>query len=243
MSNIYRMTPKRFVKLKLSGKAPEELLGKHWGFLTAYDFLFPILEAYNEGELYPTSALQACQDALFTFITEADLQAATASIQKSIEAAEAPPSGRYTVSLFTKHYDREGKSFEVGVGVVEKVVGIKVRYPDGSEGVEPVGYEGEGIKLEKLTEISSAIWTAEDFGAACRKADRELVFRHDSVYAEVVNNEGTPITTKVSRNDAFARLLRKKGGPVSKGGSKSTSSLKWQPKAKPSRNTWDLMKR
>jgi hypothetical protein len=238
----YQMSPKRFVRHKLSGIKPEDFLEKHWEFLSAYSFLFPILEAYNEGDLPPTPTVIACQEALFTFLTEADLQAATRSIQKRLEAADEAPSGRYTISLYTKHYDRAG-SCQIGVGLVEKAVGIKVRYPDGTEGVEPVGYEGEGVKLEKLTEISSAIWPAEDFGAACRKADRELVFRHDSVYAEVVNNEGTPITTKVLRTDAFARLLRTKSGPVGRRIGTSGGSLKWQPKAKPSRNTWALMKK
>jgi hypothetical protein len=240
---VFRMTPKRFIKHKLSGIKPEDFLEKHWQFLNEHAFLEPILEAYLEGELQPTPTICACQDALFAFMTEADLIAAQASIQKRIDAANAPPSGRYTVSLFCKHYDRSATSFEIGIGVVEKLVGIKVRYPDGKEGVETIDYEGPGVKLEKLTEISSAIWTADDFGAACRKADRELVFRHDSVYAEVVNTEGNPITTTIQRNDAFARLLRGKSGPVGKRTGKSTATLKWQPKAKPSRNTWGLMKR
>lgn len=60
-------------------------------------------------------------------------------------------------------------------------------------------------------------------------ADRRLFEDASALYAEVVSTHigksGTPIKWQIMRQDAIARTLKSKGGPVMKSQSKTTSSL------------------
>jgi len=66
-------------------------------------------------------------------------------------------------------------------------------------------------------------------------ADRRLFEDASSVYAEVVSTmigKNGPITWRIERGDAIARVLKSKRGPVMKGQSKSAGSLSFRPKVK-----------
>jgi len=227
------MTAKRFISATYSGKTTAEgFLAAHWSFLQNHTFLHPILEAYEKKELLPTPTIQACQQALLTHLLASEKVKSDAAIAKKKEQANAPkvikrgdkqvkssvPTGKYTVTLMCKVYDREG-NVTIQVGTVEKKKFREV--------------EKNGNKvLEPYTEVSPAVWAAETYNDANRLADRRLLNREDSVYAIIENTMDRPIQTMIQRDDAIARMLKQPKGPASRAKGTSTKTLKWQAKAK-----------
>lgn len=230
-----KMTPKRFVASKLSGKiSAEGFLAAHWEFLQGQSYLAPILEAYENKEVLPTPTVQMCQAAVLSHILELEARKGTPKVKtengnatkiirrKKSEGNEVDesevPKGRYQVTLMCKFYSRDG-SCKVDIGLVEKT-----RTIEDSNGVRTV------------TETEPAIFHADTFQAASRMADRKLVDRGDSVYAIIVNTHDRPIATHIQRDDAIARLMSPAKGPSVVRTGASTSTLGFGIKAKNDRS-------
>lgn len=208
-----KMTPKRFIRSKLSNKmTAEDFLSSNREFLNGHSFLSPILSAYDNKGLLPTPTLQACQSALFEHIVASDLKTAQQRIdsdkngvtnQKVIRRGrpgfKKKKVARYTVTIIVKDYDKN-----------DNVIG------------EKIGSHNDG----------DAIFDQKDYGAAERKADRLLFRMENSLYARIENNEGQKVITNVLRRDAMARILRAKKGAIQKTASKSTKSLGFGVRAK-----------
>lgn len=243
------MTAKRFATAKLSGKTTAEgFLAAHMSFLRNHTFLDQILDAYDSGEILPTPTLQAVQSALLTHVLESELlteeqkllereERARARKSKSKEEGveeEETHSKAYTVTLFVSVTDPERFDREE-VGTIEEIVGYKIRTPEGDKEVETKEQTEGSLILETMREKKPAVWEIDNFGKAMGLADRRLFAREDSIYCTIVNNFDTPITTKVYRSDAIARILRSKKGAVSRVRGRSTKTLKFQPHMKQTR--------
>jgi hypothetical protein len=246
------MTAKRFATAKLSGKTTAEgFLAAHMMFLRNHTFLDPILDAYSDGAVLPTPTLQAVQSALMTHVLESERLTAEAKLAERQEKAhtrkpkkekgegfgeeeEGGHSKAYTVTLFVNISDPE-RFAGVEVGTIEEITGYKIRTSEGDV-VVATKEEAEGHTiLETLKETKPAVWEVDTFGKAMGLADRRLFAREDSAYCEIVNNFDRPITTKVMRSDAIARILKSKKGAVSRVRGRSTKSLGWQPHVKQTR--------
>jgi hypothetical protein len=129
----------------------------------------------------------------------------------------------YTITLFVKNTDKQGNE-SITVGEIENYTRKEKESPS-------------GIKyFEVVKEMEPAVFSADDYGAAQRKADRVLLFRHDAVYCSIENMTGKKIITNIPRGDAIARMLRSKKGSVCRERGKSTKTLKWIGKAKNDRS-------
>jgi hypothetical protein len=248
------MTDKRFATAKLSGKTTAEgFLAAHMSFLRNHTFLEPILDAYQEGVVLPTPTLQAVQSALLTHVLESERlteeQKILARQEKAHTRKSKLPKGEsfgedeeqghsksYTVTLFVNISDPERFS-GVEVGTIEEITGYKIRTSEGDK-VVATKEEADGHAiLETIKESEPAVWEIDGFGKAMGLADRRLFAREDAAYCEIVNNFDTPITTKVMRGDAIARILKSKKGAVSRVRGRSTKTLGFQPHAKQTRVT------
>lgn len=233
------MTAKRFIRLNTGAKATAAgILAAHQHFLETHEFLKPILGAYKEGELLPSVSLLAVQQLLFSHITEMEKAKAEASVEKSLEKYDrsikdaegnvvysgSGPSGNYLVTLMVNQYDENDILIGVTTGLIETV-----RFRE-------VERNGELVQ-EKYTEVKPAIWSGETYGESERLADRKLFQREDSVYAEIENQIGpSKVITRIFRGDAFARLFPRVKSAICKQTSKTTATLKWQPKCVQSRS-------
>lgn len=244
MSEVKKwLTPKRFVALgaKLSAtSAVAGFLHKHREFLNGYQFLSPVLKEYDEKKNPPTITLQVIQSALLDHVIEGEIKSAKEKMVAQQEAAEAT-NAEYKISLFCKFIARDGK-LTVRLGEVEKITGYRIHLPGLGATIVKTKEETEGYIAERLIEIVPAVWEANDYGAAQRLADRRLFQREDSLYAEIVNTQGKPITTIIQRLDAIARMLPVAKHPFSRKTGSSSKSLKWHGKAKQDRDVWHLKK-
>lgn len=235
------MTAKRFATATLSAKATAEgFLSAHRTFLQKYNFVSPILQAYDQKELLPTVALQTIQSALMSHFLQQEVNKAQAKMEAAEEAAEVP-TNRYTITLMCKVYDKNNQ-LSIQVGTVREITGYRISTPLGPMLVNTKDEADGHPLLEKIIEVKPAVWSAADYGAAMRLADRRLFQREDSVYATIVNNHDRPITTNVQRGDAIARMLRQPKGAVSRARGISTKSLGFAVHAKPTRDVWHLKK-
>lgn len=206
-----KMSAKRFVKAKLSGRITAEgFLEAHRGFLNSHSFLQPILKSYDEKELMPTATLEKCKAALFDHVVASEIKKAEEQIAKAQSRAtiiirkpkgEPAPAKGYTITVMVKVY--------------------------GTKGGEEIGTytNSKGEEVPTLFETL-------DYGSAERKADRVLFSLSHSLYAIIENNAGPPVCTKVLRADAIARILRNKKGAVSKVRGKTTNSLSFGVRAR-----------
>lgn len=237
------MTPKKFFRAKLSGKTTAEaFLAAHRAFLNNHSFLSPILEAYDNAELLPTPTFEACKAALFTHVIESEIKTAKDKIAKSVAAASGTKiirkgdkdkkdagepkkaSGNYTITIMVKLTDREGNVTGEDIGSVTKLTTEEV--------------EKDGVFTTVQTrEEEPAVYSANDYSSAERKADRSLFAMADSLYALIENNEGAKVITTIMRADGIARLGRSKKGAVSRERGKSTKSLGFGVKASNDRTT------
>ena len=242
------MTAKRFATSKLSGKSTADgFLQAHRDFLRGYDFLSPILDAYDNKEILPTPTLEVIQSALMTHFLESELRTQQAKMLERQEKTHthrsqspresfgddepSPQSNSYTITLFVKVVDPE-RFDTVEVGTIEEITGYRILL-SGQKIVVKTKEQAEGHPiLETLREIKPAVWEAESYSKAMGLADRRLFQREDSVYAEIVNNYDTPITTRVERGDAIARVLLNKHQVATRRTTKTTSTLKWHGRAK-----------
>ena len=215
-----QMTPKRFVRA--SKKDPVATLTAHWDFLRAQSNLTDILNAYEAASLTPEATLTQCQSVLFWASVENDLREADAKLIP----APKPPKLRAS----------SGGSRKLAAPLTHRyAIRILGKLGDGSIGTleqERITFNDKG---EKEVELIPLEYRALDYSAAERLADRRLVQREDALLAEITNLIGKELTTIVERRDAIARVLVKKRGAVMKAG-KRTSSLRWQPKAHPTRS-------
>ena len=236
---VVAMTPKRFIRAKLSGKTTAEgFLSAHREFLRSHQFLSPILDAYEAKEILPTPTLDACKAALFDHVIACEVKTAQASVQKSkdrailaekkgIPLSVLESTKPYIISVFVKN-----DKGEMELGIYEKVVGYKIKVGDKILQVE-TQEEAEGHKIvETLKEDRPMVWTADNYSAAERMADRRLFKYEHSIYAEIENTQGIKIKTRIPRADSIARLLRASKRPFMRERGKSTSTLKFQGKAK-----------
>ena len=266
MSKTREMTAKRFATSRLSGKSTAEgFLQAHRAFLQGYDFLSPIIQAYDTGELLPTPTLLTIQSALLTHVLENDRLAGEAKLAQrkqqagksklrptsdmELPAKEVSPPA-YTITLMCKlytpenerllkaHADASDVPFTIGVGLITDIVGYKIRTPQGDVIVDTKNEADGHILLETLTETRPAVYEADDYGAAQRLADRRLFQREDSVYAIIVNNYDRPIETNIMRGDAIARMMPRNKGPATRRTTATSSTLKWQGKAKQDRSSF-----
>lgn len=227
-----KMTPKRFVSAKYSGKVSAEgFLAAHWEFLQGQGYLSPILEAYEKKELLPTPTVQLCQQAVLDHILATQSQpkakvvkegSGTKVIRRKKGSSEVEEEDlhkdKYTVTLMCKVYDRAGNC-TIQVGTVERRTEVEVTV-------------NNVTTTKVVTEIEPAVWEVDTFNAANRLADRRLVDRGDSVYATITNNIGKPITTNIQRDDAIARVLKAPKGPATRNTHSGGSKLGFTPRAK-----------
>jgi hypothetical protein len=220
---IRPMTPKKFIKAKLSGKSTAEgFIAAHQDFIKGYQFLSPIVEAYDRKEILPTPTLQLMQSALLehTIANEVRLALSRAKLKKPRNVLET--SKPYVISIFVKNDDNE-----IVLGTYDKVLGYKIIKEEGGK-IETVETEEEtaGFQIvETLIEEEEMVYSADLYQEAEGLADRRLVKFEHSIYAEIVNNQGAMIKTIVHRRDAIARVYAKKKGPSCRNTSKSTSKL------------------
>lgn len=242
------MSAKRFATSKLSGKTTADgFLAAHRDFLRAHEFLSPVLDAYEQGELLPTPTLQAIQSALMIHVLESEAKTEEAKMAERAASGSSKvrkpkdPNGKqvatsaYSVTLMCKVYNKVG-DFTIEVGTVEEIVGYKIRTIKGDIIVKTKDEADGHIVLEKLIQVGPAVWKADDFGAAMRLADRRLFQREDSVYAIIRNNFDRPIDTHVQRGDAIERMLRQPKGGATRKTVASSTTLKWHGKAKQDRS-------
>lgn len=228
------MNVKRFVRgpTKTSKQTTEGFLSAHMEWLRSHSFLDPILDAYEASIIPPTPTLQAIQSALLDHML---LQQSREELEKLEAAEEQGQPEPYTITLMVKTLDPIFFLEKVEVGTVEEVVAYRILTDNGPKWVE-TQEETDGYHvMEKKVEVGPAVWGAGTFGAAMNLADRKLYAREDSVHAIIQNTQGVAISTQVNRQDAIARILRQPKGAVSRGGTKSTKSLKWQGRAKQDR--------
>lgn len=221
---IRAMTPKKFIKAKLSGKATAEgFIKAHQDFIRGYQFLEPIVDAYERKEILPTPTLQLMQSALLEHHIANELRKAKIKKKPFSQISKA-----YTISIFVK-----GEDNEIVLGTYDKVIGYKIIKEEGGK-IETVESEEEtdGFQIvETLIEEEDMVYYADLYQEAEGLADRRLTKFEHSVYAEIVNNEGTSIKTIIMRRDAIARVFAKKKGPACRQTSKTSSSLKFGVKA------------
>jgi hypothetical protein len=232
-----KMSPKRFVSAKFSGKVSAEgFLSAHWEFLKGQDYLTHILEAYEKKELLPTPTLIACQQAVIDHLGQVSENKGKEEAKRTtsgtkvvrrkkntqeVDASEVPDSN-YLITLMCKVYDRAG-ACTIQVGTVEHL--------------NTVEEEKNGLVVTKTVKTSEpAIFEADTFNVAARIADRHLFNRGDSVYAIIENTQGKPIQTIVNRDDAIARTLVKPKGPSVRNTSSGGSNLGFGIKAKNDRS-------
>jgi hypothetical protein len=248
-NNKRPMTAKRFATAKLSGKTTAEgFLAAHMLFLRNQTFLDPILDAYVDGIILPTPTLQAVQSALMTHVLESERltqeqkllareekeQSRKSKVDDGEPGEEEQHSKGYTITLFVKSPDPESIMIPV-VGTLEEITGYRIRTPEGDKDVDTKEEASSFPILETYRRTVPAVWEADTFNRAVGLADRRLFGREDSLYAEIVNNFDTPVTTTVPRGDAIARMLKSKKGPVSHVRGRSTKSLSFGVHAKQSR--------
>jgi hypothetical protein len=211
----------------------EGFLHAHREWLRTHSFLSPILEAYDSNLLMPTPTLQAIQSALVDHMLLQQIRKQEAKMAAAEEGEEAV-SAPYTITLFVKAVSRSGEE-SVQEGTITEVVGYRILTEEGDVWVKTRDQaEGHHI-MERKVKVSPAQWNAHSFGEAMNLADRQLFRREDSVHAVIVNTQGIPIRTEVSRGDALARVLRSPKRAAEKGTGKTSSSLKWVGRARQDR--------
>lgn len=212
-----KMTPKRFVSAKHSGKVSAEgFLAAHWEFLKGQEYLGEYIGMYERKELLPTPMIDLCKKAVLDHILETQSQPKEKTVKEggsgtkiirrkkdnSESDGEEGHTDKYTVTMMVKVYDRAGNC-TIQVGTVERKREVEVTV--------------NGHTTTKVvTEIEPAVWEVSTFNAASRMADRRLVDRGDAVYATINNNIGKPITTIIQRDDAIARVLKAPKGPATR---------------------------
>jgi hypothetical protein len=156
----------------------------------------------------PELVFDRCKNALFTHWVKTKNDEANERFANKQNAPKSP-SSRYVVKIFG-----------MVNGNLEVLTANHFRMSESGE-------------VERV--VKPMVYPAADYASGERLADRRLFDRSDSVFAEIVNTEGVVIRTRIERQDAIARILAKPKHAVMKGG-KRTSSLKWLPKAHPTRN-------
>jgi hypothetical protein len=239
------MTIKRFIGATPSAKMKvEDYLESHRQFLCSYEFLHPILEAYDNKELLPSPTLDALKGLLFQYSFALDTAKAEAKLEQDKEYQRGKPrdangnvingsipDGNYLVSLMVRSFDKEGNcSIILGTTSTKKV-----RFVEGEDGNE---------KEEHYIEIGTAMYAEDSYGAAERKSHRLLVAREDADHCIIENQLGEKIKTVIQRGDGFAAIFRRKKQPFMKRPPRSTKRLGFGVKAKNSRSIgpWSIYK-
>lgn len=206
----FKMTPKRFVNYKLSGKTTAEgFLSAHWEFLQGQSYLSDILGAYERRELLPTPTVQMCQAAVLSHIVEAAVSKAPSPKGESVgstkvirrtkggEAAQPEAvAARYEITMYYKKYNRD----------------------------------------RTCSIVQGDTFPANSGQEAMRIADRKLADQGDAVYATITNTFDRPITINVNRDDAIARLYGQRKGPSTRNTYSGGGSIGFGMKAKNDRS-------
>src|ERR1700678_3479671 len=86
------MSIKRFIGANPSAKVKvEDYLASHQQFLRGYEFLHPILDAYENKELLPSPTLDAVKGLLFQYSFAIDTAKAEAKLEENIAEHQAKP--------------------------------------------------------------------------------------------------------------------------------------------------------
>jgi hypothetical protein len=164
----------------------------------------------------PEDKFVACQKALFNAWMKSKDEEAKAQIEQK-KNEPISPNARYMVRIYGMIGDEPGVLESTHTRILE------------------------GGKTEQV--VKPMEFFAPDFSAAQRAADRKLVEREDSLFADITNTAGKRIQTRIERRDAVARVFAKPKHPVMKGMKKS-ADLHWRPKSHATRSItrWNIQK-
>ena len=132
MSASNWMTPKRFATKKPMSAIPAVVafLNAHRTFLDGYQFLSPILKAYDEKKLPPSQTLQAVQSALLDHVLQSEIKSAQAKMMA--QPQEKGSSSAYSITLMCKVFkDNSLTDFDIQVGTIEEITPVAGRLRPG----------------------------------------------------------------------------------------------------------------
>ncbi len=203
------MTPKGFLH-KTTTKAAnsaDAFLKAHRAWLESGELASltsPILRKLDDGEVMPTPALEAIKSVVYGHMIASEIRKGEESIARQEQGGKGPGASKPWIGTI---HNADGQ------------IAVKIN----EEGEEVLLQQG----FEKPQECE-------------RWVDRRLFEGTDGQFGVVASTTligpktGSPISSTIMRQDAIARILKQKGGPVMKSSAKSSSKLGFGVKAKQS---------
>lgn len=213
-----KMTPKWFLH-KASTKtanSAQAFIAAHRAFLETGDLAevtSPILRLMDDKQVMPTPALQLITQAVLSHMLKVEVDKADRQIRDQMRAEETGESKGFGTrkDWYACIKDAQGNI------------------------VETTNTVGEVVELEQGFDLASQ---------AERWVDRRLFDGAPDWYGEVAHTtmtsakDGLPLTLRVERSDAIARILKKPKGPTIHRRAQSTAKLSFGVKIRESRSTF-----
>lgn len=192
-----QMTAKLFARAAI-GNSPEAFLNKHMEWLRSHNFLSPILDAFEVGDVEPTHCIGALREALIHHDIQSQFTKAKFKFE---EALKRTNDAAYTITIYTKFFNTETNEWDLQVGTNTKKHIV----------------EDEAGNKQVITEEEDMVFTARMYHMAERIAVLKLSRREDGLFALIDNNfGGKKITTKITRDQALGMMFPKDKSPFMK---------------------------
>jgi hypothetical protein len=207
---MFEMTPRRFANL--SSKNASAVLAKYASFLASY----PDLKETLTSSMADEKKLVACQNK----ILQIDLDSKMEKVRLALKEPKVKKG-------------KKGKKAKTNKG--RYYIRILGETKDGTNLLNAKKRVFDEASKSFVEHDQPMEYSANDYATAERLADRRLFERMDGLFAEITNLNGTPITTRVERRDAIARVLVKPKGAVARY-PKRSADLRWRPKSHATRS-------